>query len=114
MLSTVLLCLFVALSQDLYKYYGMLLALSLTNGGKAYRCICKSVYKFIVYGHAKPTIEDIPYQQTKEILSKVLYVCIKTVQVIVNSIITNWKSACRSNGRKRLKERQWQHMLMVL
>ena len=60
-----------ALAQGMYKCYGMFLALSLANGGKACHCLCRSVYRFIVDGDAIPTVNDIPYQRTRDILSKV-------------------------------------------
>ena len=59
------------LAQGMYKCYGMFLALALANGGKACHCLCRSVYWFLVDGDAIPTVDDIPYQRTRDILSKV-------------------------------------------
>ena len=54
----------------------MLLSLSLCNGGSACHCLNESVYDFLVFGESccavsQPTIDDIPDQLTRELLSKV-------------------------------------------
>ncbi|XP_028400989.1 G2/M phase-specific E3 ubiquitin-protein ligase-like [Dendronephthya gigantea] len=64
-----------ARAQGLYKSYGMLLSLSLCNGGNACHCLNESVYDFLVYGEdgkILPTIDDIHYHESKSILLKVL------------------------------------------
>ena len=70
------LCSYLVITQGLYKSYAMLLSLSLCNGGSACHCLNERVYDFLVYGESccavsQATIDDIPYQLTRELLSKV-------------------------------------------
>ena len=59
--------------KELYKGAGMLLAISLCNGGSVGNCLSKSIYNFIVYGEsaALPDIEDVVDGEVKQLLTKV-------------------------------------------
>ena len=59
-------------------YAGMLVALSLANGGPGFPCLAKSVFSYLCYGlgpKVQPEMEDLPDIEIKEKLEKVTFTC---------------------------------------